>query len=241
MTVISKFRALFVAGGILLFLSFFLDWYYFVVIDKSGEILGSWAYSPFGGWTVRADSSSDYAPKDLNLSKFAHVLFIGLICFCVAASILKNFETEENLNSVRTIGYALVFLVVFTGFYLVCFPALYLSEVNLYFPFVNVTEDDTDITYSYAMGPGYFLHALGFAIIFPYSMAYYYAVVKFKTIQDKKKDFLDKLKIATGAEELIDFARMIAEEETLFKLGRVKPDNETPLNAKKRYKGEART
>ena len=66
--IITSFKTLFFIGLILLFFSFFLDWYSFQIYDSTGLVV-SWNYNLFVDWSTPLSNSSVFEiPALINIT-----------------------------------------------------------------------------------------------------------------------------------------------------------------------------
>ena len=102
-------------------------------------------------------------------------------------------------------------------FYLFAFPVFYLIPNNLYFPFLHVKYNDTNLTHHYSIGPGYCAQLLGFILVVPYALFYYTTIMRFQSQKDNAQTTVSQY-IKT-IEDPVDMDKLIAKEELKLKLG----------------------
>lgn len=226
------FKILYLIGLILLFISFFLEWYVVQVYNSEGSLIAYWSYNPLFKWkTIFSESSSfnnNTRPKDLAISPlfpWIFIIFIVLSAYCV---VFNDLENMKKIEKIQKYSYVNLFLLFLNIFYLFIFPAYYLLPNELYFPFVEINDEDLDCVYHYSIGPGYILQMIGFISIFPYIIFYYQTSLKFKSQKNSPNemmgDYLEQI------QEPIDMDKLIAQEEMKSRFGDISNDNIKDFN-----------
>jgi hypothetical protein len=130
--------------------------------------------------------------------------------------IFKNFEEKIEIEKLTFYAYILIFLLTLNLYFIFVFPILYLIPNELYFPFLLIKDKELNVTYYYAIGPGYLLQIVGFILIFPYSLFYYKTVFKFKLEKGSSEtliaDLMQRIRYP------IDLDELIAKEKLKLKL-----------------------
>ena len=205
------FRALFIGGLVLLFLSMFLDWYYVKVVDTNGKVCAAWSFNPFMEWhTISASNKSYVQPSALETPIIIHIIFLIVICVSAYTVLFNDIEQKSELEALYPYAYANLFLIVLNLYYIFAFPLFYLIPHDLYYPFMKVKNKDIDATYVYYIGPGYILQIISFFFIFPYTMFYYKTIEKFKTQKYTAIKVIEQY--ITEIQEPIDFDKLIQKE-----------------------------
>ena len=215
--IITSFKTLFFVGLLLLFFSFFLDWYSYQIYDSTGLVV-SWNYNLFDDWSTPLSNTSEYS-FDLTMRPENGLIPITITILLISTIIVSAYHVVfESIDEKTSLGAKNIFFAYMNGFllilnfcYVVVFPVMYLQPQNLHFPLVFI-EDYTDgLTYMYAFGAGYVLQLISFVLIFPYSVFY------FKTIRTfgQEKKIPDRIisKIIQDNQEPLDLDRYIAEEQ----------------------------
>ena len=221
MKTLSYHRLALLAGVTLLFVSLFLEWYSFQVVDTNNELIVSWSYNLFFEWTTDfptgATVNEDYRPLNLNVPFYINILFIVILILAVGVGTIQDINVSKNSSNTRYYSYIFAFLLVLTFFYVVLFPIIYLYPNELYYPVLtNVDIDLNTITY-YSIGIGYILQLFGFVLIFPYSLYYLLTITALERSRQIPEIQIEK--IIQDIQEPIDLDEFIAEEELKIKKG----------------------
>ncbi|MFW9873336.1 MAG: hypothetical protein ACFFG0_09555 [Candidatus Thorarchaeota archaeon] len=208
-------RLMLIIGLILLFISLFLEWYSFQVVDNNNELIASWSYSLFFEWTTELPQgiavNEDYRPLNLGVPLYLTILFMGMMILSGAIVVIRDLDTLKDSSNMRYITYIFGFLLTLTFFYIVLFPVIYLFSNELYFPVVTIIDTELNTTTFYSIGLGYIIHLIGFVFIFPYSL---YSILRSVTLE--KTRHLPEIhieKIIRDIQEPLDLDECIAEEE----------------------------
>ena len=212
----SYFKIVFLTGVIILFFSFFVEWYSFQMLED-GIVTVSWKYNILFEWSTDLPSglttNEYYRPENLEVSNILNFLFLGVLSFTVYTVLFKDIEQSEDLGSLKRYSLGFVCLILLLLFYIVIFPIMYLLPNELYFPSLIDNHLIFDFRFSYSISYGYILLIVGFLLVFPYSMHYYLTITQFEKQEnnpEKKIDaYIEKL------QESIDIDKYIAEEEAL--------------------------
>jgi len=206
-TVLQWFKGLFLIGLILLFLSFFLEWYSFRVFSSS-EMFASWQFNLFNGWV---SPLNDYLkPEQIEIPFFINVIAIVLIVMTGYIVFFLSIENATSLEKYRTYAYVNGTLLVLVFCYICLFPFLYLIPNDFYYPLFHVTDSDLGITSAYSVGLGYILQLISFPLLFPYSIFYISTILKFG--QENNDAELRVSKLIEHYQEEIDLDKYIADE-----------------------------
>ncbi|MFX1279978.1 MAG: hypothetical protein ACFFA3_11215 [Promethearchaeota archaeon] len=205
-------RIAFLAGSIILFVSFFVDWYQFQVLDENGVEIAFWSYNLFFEWDTSFTSGNpvneQYRPVNLGVPLLITLLCIILLMAAVFTVLFR--DVEHSTASLRMYSFLPLFLAILTVFYIMVFPIMYLLPNKLYFPSLTITEVDTNYTYVYAVSVGYILQLCGFLFIFPSSLYYYVSIIE----QEKQRStpLFHIEKIISNIQEELNLDKFIAEE-----------------------------
>lgn len=210
------FKIIFLAGVTVLFVSLFVDWYAFQVLE-SGILTVSWGYNILFGWSTEFPPgitiNDNFRPQDLGISPVIHFLFIAVLLFTLFTIFFKDLEQADDLLSLKKFSLGFICLIALLLFYIVIFPIAYLLPNGLYFPSLIDNDLDLAMMFSYSISYGYILQLVGFLLIFPYSMHYFLTISQFE-----KQENTPERKIASYIEKVqehVDFDKYIAEEEAL--------------------------
>ncbi|MFW9943245.1 MAG: hypothetical protein ACFFFT_19575 [Candidatus Thorarchaeota archaeon] len=216
---VSYQKLMLIVGVILLFVSLFLEWYSFQVVDLNNELIASWSYNLFFEWTTEFPSgitvNEEYRPLNLRVPIYINILFIITLVLSVGVIISRDSHESKKLTNTRYYSYIFGFLLAFTIFYVVLFPSFYLYPNKLYFPVVVNVDRELGISKNYSIGTGYILQLIGFILIFPYSLFYILS-----TSAQERNRHLTEIQIEKIIEEVqepVDIDECIAEEELLIK------------------------
>jgi len=223
------FRSSCLAGVILIFASFFLDFYQFRAFDEGQLLLVSWSYNVFTGWyTIFPESAALNAlvrPNSFQIPPLISVLSI-LLSILVAFGVLFKDVEKSGQKGLRLYlySYANFFLIILTGYYLLVFPIFYLFPNDLYYPFLAVKETGLKAAFYYCVGLGYVLQAIAFLLVFPYSAFYYKTITRFGAEIRSPKKIVKKS--VESYQEPLNLNKLIAEEEFKLKSAQINSRSE---------------
>ena len=209
------------AGVILLFVSLFLEWYSFQVVDINNELIASWSYNIFFEWTTEFPQgvgvNEDLRPLNLNVPFYINILCIIMLILSVGVITIRDINVSKNTANTRYYSYIFAFLLVLTFFYVVLFPSIYLYTNELYYPVLTNVDTDLNITTYYSVGIGYILQLCGFVLIFPYSLYYIFSATALE--RNRQIPEIQIEKIIQEIQEPLDIDEFIAKEELKIKKG----------------------
>jgi len=219
-SIIKKFRVLFIIGLMLLFTSLFLEWYILQAFNAKKILIAYWSFNPLTEWSTRFSETAAFnnliKPNDLHIPIIIIVLFILLLVCSLYSVIFKNFEEKIEIEKLTFYAYILIFLLTLNLYFIFLFPILYLIPNELYFPFLLIKDRELNVTFYYAIGPGYLLQIVGFILFFPYSLFYYKTVFKFKSEKGSSESIIANL--MQRIRHPIDLDELIAKEKLKLKL-----------------------
>lgn len=209
------FKLLFIAGLVLLFVSFFLDWYTFQVFNGGNQLIASWNYNLITEWntSLLKDNTFNELVKPRNLNVPITIIIITFIILLISGYgiIAKDVEQTESLDKLRTQALINLCLILLTAYNIVAFPIFYLFPNGLYYPFLQLYDHLLGATFSYCLGPGYLFQLASFVTMFPGAIFYYQVTKKFELESQTPVKTAEKL--VKAIQEPIDFDKLIAEEE----------------------------
>ena len=206
------FQQICIIGSIILFISLFVDWYYYQVSYFSGDLVGSWSYNPITEWYsyVQSQNTEAFSPPLLEISPFINILFIGSIFASIFTVIFKDPEKEQDLEKLSPYAY-INFLTIFLSlYYIAVFPVVHLFSNNLYFPVMHKIDALENQEFFYSIGPGYFLQCIGFILMFPYVLYYYKTIQKFYVSEHTPEKVIERY--IDNIRQPLDLDRLIEEE-----------------------------
>ena len=216
------FRTTFLVGLIFLFFSVFLEWYYFQMFDLNNNLIVSWNYNLFFGWTT--PFSSDFTlngvmkPKSTTVPLITNILFVSSIIVSAYVVLFKDVNQAIKVNNYSKYAYINGFALLIVTFYIIIVPIIYLIPYELYFPLLNIRNYDVGFIFLYTIGPGYILQLISFPLIFPYSVFYYRTVTIFRQEEHTPEKIVNN--VIESVQEPLDLDKFIAEEELNQEIGR---------------------
>ena len=212
--IIQWFKGLFLIGLILIFLSFFLEWYSFKTYFGN-EITVSWGYNLFYGWRSPLFSvfNETERPIDFSIPFFINFILIGIIIISGYVVFFMSIEKASSLEKYKIYAYINGTLLLLVSCYILLFPIMYLLQNGLYFPLFYMINPDSGLTTIYSVGLGYILQLFSFPLLFPYSLFYIRTIM----VYDQEEDTVEKRvsKIVDRYQEPLELDRFIAEEEAI--------------------------
>jgi hypothetical protein len=222
--VVSK--VIFIIGIILLFVSLFMDWYYFQASDSEGNVVIIWSYHLFSDWQTTLPSHTFinelYRPKNASVPLIIPIIMIISLIIGVYGVITQDLEKKDHLSVLRKYAYTNVIVLFFAVFFILIFPSYYLISNELYYPFMSFNDVDLGVQFVYCMGTGYFMQIIAFILIFPYVLFYYQTIRTFEKTKQSPQGYIAQ--ILDHVKEKIDLDRFIAEEKLILERSKSKPD-----------------
>ncbi|MFX0044075.1 MAG: hypothetical protein ACFE8L_14265 [Candidatus Hodarchaeota archaeon] len=236
------FKVLFIIGIILVFVSLFFNWYSYQAYDINNDLIASWDYNLFTGWSTPLSDAfilnQDFRPDNLNISPIMNILLICACLICVYIALIKDVDQSNSPQKLKDYSYLNFFLLLLVGFYVVIFPIAYLLSNELYYPYLKYEDVQANITYVYSLSVGYYFQLFALMLIFPYTLFYYQTITTFEqeehTLQKVINRYIEK------NQEPLDLDKFIAEEELKQKSGQDAPLNEVELIYSKFQKKRSR-
>ena len=236
MKIRNLYRGLFLAGGLMLFFSFFLDFYYFEIYIGE-ELISSWIYQPLIGCysDMSGMSNSMYHPGEAStIPLLLTLIYMGTIVLSLFGVLFRDIE-KKSFSKGKNYFYVVIYLLILNGFYVFGYPVVYLLPRGYCFPFFEIhtlTNGEIALIKLYYIGPGYVLQLIGFLLIFPWVLFQYYIIMHF-TAQDKSSEAIRK-QLLEKRIRTIDFDKLIATENTRieFNLGNKDFPDEPPNEVK---------
>ena len=109
------FKMIFLAGTILLIVSFFVEWYSFQIV-QNGVIIVSWSYNIFFEWSTDLPldflSNEIMRPNNLEVSYILNILFLGILSFTVYTVLFQDLEQTEDVSSLKRYSLGFVCLII---------------------------------------------------------------------------------------------------------------------------------
>ncbi|MFX1356421.1 MAG: hypothetical protein ACFFA8_03975 [Promethearchaeota archaeon] len=217
-------KVFFITGIILLFISLFMDWYFFQATDSKGNIVIVWSYYLFYGWQTTLPSNTFinelYLPENVSVPIIIPILMIISLLMGVYGVIAHDLEKKVDFSALRKYAYANLIVLLMTGFFILIFPAYYLISNNLYYPFMNFNDIDLGVHFVYRMGIGYFMQIIAFILIFPFIIFNFQTIRTFEKKKHSPRAYIAQ--ILEQVKETIDLDRFITEEKLILERSKSK-------------------
>lgn len=210
----SYFKVLFIIGIFISFLSLFFDWYSFQAQSLDGELVVFWNFHLFLGWNTifspDAWFNEAFRPRGEQLPPIIPIIYILIMIAAMYTILFIDLEHPNKFEKAKIYSYIHLFLLLFGGFFICVIPIYYWLSQELFFPYIIFEDFELEVIFEYTVGLGYLLQSLGFTVIFPYSLYYYYTTTHF----EKKDVTLESAlqNIISQVQESLDFDKLIAEE-----------------------------
>ncbi|MFX0004445.1 MAG: hypothetical protein ACFE9C_04745 [Candidatus Hodarchaeota archaeon] len=211
----TYFRLIYLVGLIMVFLSFFLEWYSFKMVDFENRLLVSWSYYFFTSWqtpfSVESPMNTLMRPDNLPIPFIINIILMIVVIAAGYVVLFKNIDRAKIIKNYNKYAYVNIFLILLIGYYLIICPVVYLFPNELFFPLLSIRDYALEYVYIYAIGPGYILQIISFAFIFPYSVFYYKTTSSFIQQERTPEKLLEKT--IQDSQESLDLDKYIAEEQ----------------------------
>ena len=209
---IQWFKGLFSIGLILMFFSFFLDWYSFKIYSGS-ETTVLWGYNLFQGWIspISSTLNETLRPEDFSIQFVINIMLIGTLVISGYVAFFVSIENASSIEKYKLYSYVNGVLLLLVLCYILLFPIMYLLPNDLYFPLFHITNPDSGFTTAYSVGFGYVLQLFSFPLLFPYSIFYIQTVRTFEHEEDTVEKHVSK--IIKQYQEPPELDKFIADEE----------------------------
>ena len=209
----AKYKIVSIVGLLICFLSLFLDWYVFKIIDLNGEVITEWRYGLISGWqNLSPEGSLISIPFNEQTTGIPILITILLIISLIGSGCVVFFfdiEKREHLTRLQPQAYLNIFTVLIIGFFIFFFPIFYLIPNGLFFPFLFYLEIESLSTSIYLVSFGYIGMILSFSFFFPYAVFYLRTVNLYETGRNVEKVIEMRIQ---ESQDKIDFDKFISEE-----------------------------
>ena len=211
----SVYKALFIFGLLLGFVSIFLDWYYLEGISNSGETVVYWIYNALFDWSTPFSAGAlfneRYQPQNATMPVAIVIAFVVVLFISAYSALFHDVEKGDKLKKVKKFNFANLSLVTLVGFFILIFPLFFLLPNGLYYPYLLYYDYQLEITFYYSIGPGYFIQFLVFGLTFPYALFNHSIITNFDKTHSSVENTINQY-IKNVCEEL-DLDKLIAKEE----------------------------
>jgi len=214
----SGYKIIFLIGLLLGFVSIFLDWYYFQVVNDSGDVIVNWVYNLLFDWSTDLSqgglANEFYEPNNASIPVAIVIAFLTVVFLSAYLVLFLDAERKDNLQKLKKIGFINLSLVTLIGFFVLIYPLFFLLPNGLYYPFLAYYDYELEVTFYYSIGPGYFLQLISFVCTFPHAMFSHSIINNFEkeqsSVENKVNQYLESVR------ENLDLDKLISQEE--FKL-----------------------
>lgn len=207
----------FIIGIVILFISLFMDWYFFQATDSAGNVVILWTYHLLYDWQTNLPANTFineiYCPQNTTVPLVIPIMMIVSLIIGAYGVLVNDIEKKEDFSTLKKYAYANFMILVLNVFFILIFPLYYIISNGLYYPFMNFNDIDLGVQFTYCIGTGYVMQLVAFTLIFPYTIFYYETIHTFEKslyspeIYIQKK--LEKIK------EPLDLDKFIAEEKLI--------------------------
>jgi hypothetical protein len=209
---VGIYRILFILGGILVFMSCFIGWYYVKVVNEEGQLVLECSYHLFLGWNVvdhiYPGALSELYPKTRPMSNEFLFFYIGIIVVSVYAALFKGSTKSKKPQKSKYTAYFLLTAIILVLVMISYFSFGIIFKDEMHVPALMINDQSYEIVLHQSIGMGFILHLIAFLFMFPLTWFHFRMNAQFEIIKEDQVSQSDS-KVTLNLDQLIaeEFAR----------------------------------
>ncbi len=207
--IIRIYRLMFILGGLITFISCFIEWYHIEVLNELGEVVLECSYHLFLGWKVvdriAPGALTEFYPQSSPMSIEFVFFYLGILVISVYISLFKGSPKLQNPQKSRYTAYFLLTTTILTLIMILYFSFGMVSSDGLHVPALVIYDQSYEVVIYQYIGIGFVLHITSFIFLFPLAWFQFRLNAQFELTKDNQK---------IGSDNIIDLNldQLIAEE-----------------------------
>ena len=210
--IIRLYRIAFILGGIIAFISCFIEWYYVEVLNKTGQKVLSCSYNLFVGWKIvdriYPGALGTFYPKSPPMAIEFLFFYLGIIVISVYVALFKGSPNLQNPQKSKYTAYFLLTSIIMMLVVISYFSLGIIFNDGMHLPTLVIDDQSYEVIIHQSIGIGFALHLISFIFLFPLAWFQFRMNAQFEMVKDNQKDELDVM-------NRLNLDRLIAEELVL--------------------------
>ena len=189
--IVSIYRMMFILGGIIAFISCYIDWYYVEMINETGQIVLECSYNLFLGWKVvdriYPGALGTLYPKSSPMAIEFLFFYLGIIVISIYIALFKGSPKLQNPHKSKYTAYFLLTCIIMTLVIILYFFFGVVQEDDMHVPTLIINDRSYEIIIYQSIGMGFFLHLISFIFFFPLAWFQFRITSQFEVVKEDQR------------------------------------------------------
>ena len=189
--IVRNYRLMFILGGLITFISCFIEWYHMKVLNEMGQVVLECSYHLFLGWKVvdriAPGALSEFYPKSSPLAIEFLYFYLGIVVISVYIALFKGTPKLQNPQKSKYTAYFLLISITMTLIMILYFSFGMISEDGMHVPALVINDQSYELVIYQYIGIGFVLHIISFLLSFPLAWFQFRMNAQFELIKEDQK------------------------------------------------------
>jgi len=205
-TIIRLYRLIFILGGIIAFLSCFIEWYSVEIINDEGQIVLDCTYNLYMGWKIvdriYPGALEMLYPKSPPMAIEFLFFYLGIIIISIYVALFKCSPKLQNPQKSKYATYFLLISIIMSLVLIIYFCFGIVFEYGMHMPVLVINDQSYEVIIHQNIGIGFVLNLISFIFLFPLAWFQFRMNAQFEMVKHDQKAEIDT-KINLNLDRLI--------------------------------------
>jgi hypothetical protein len=206
--IVGIYRTIFIFGGMLAFISCFIEWYHVKIFDEVGQVVLECSYHLFMGWNVvdhiYPEALGEFYPHSRPMALEFLFFYLGIIVVSVYVALFKGSAQSKNPQKSKYRAYFLLTALLLALVMIFYFSFGIIFEDEIYIPALLIYDQAYELMIHQSIGMGFIFHLVAFTFMFPLAWYQFRLNAQFELQENKI--------MGSNAEGFLNLDQLIAEE-----------------------------
>jgi hypothetical protein len=189
--IVKIYRLMFVLGGLIAFISCFIEWYHVEILNEMGQAVLECSYNLFTGWSVvdriYSGALSEFYPKSSPIANEFLFFYLGIVVISVYIALFKGSPKLQNPQKSKYTAYFLLTSIIMMLVIILYFSFSIFSEEDMHIPALMINDQSYEVVIYQSIGIGFVLHIMSFIFLFPLAWVQFRMNAQFELINEDQK------------------------------------------------------
>lgn len=187
--IVRIYRIMFILGGIIAFISCFIEWYHIEVLTEAGQVVLECSYNLFMGWEITdriyLGALDMFYPESPSIAIEFLFLHLGITIISALLAIFKGSLTLQDSQKSKPAIYLLLANTMMTLVMVLYFSVELFFKNGMHVPTLVINDQILEVVIHQRIGMGYILHLVSFMFLFSFAWFRFRMSVHFEMVKEE--------------------------------------------------------
>ena len=189
--IVRIYRMMFILGGIITFISCYIEWYHVEVFNETGQVVLEYSYNLFLGWKVvdriYPGALGILYPKSSPMAIEFLFFYLAVVVISIYIALFKGSPKLQNPHKSKYTAYFLLTCIIMTLVIILYFFYGVVQEDEMHVPALIINDQSYEIVIYQSIGIGFVLHLISFIFLFPLAWFQFRITSQFEVTKEDQK------------------------------------------------------